>query len=338
MTSAGPVPVGPNHMRFVSGNSAMSEMTFPMRPDAYKAVDLTPSGTEISATELPSSLPYPVLALHQQHTGSRPAPPPIPPPKSSISTAVKSGSANFLATFGRRSSVKSKGSQSGSAGEGKEREARSTPRKLVSARAPPSRTGDTTPPSSSTPSRSNTLLPLIPSLPGGPRAPRPKRSSTMMIGPPRPIISAPIPITPVSTGYSETSHDVDHAESPTDMIPQPMQLTKEVPRAPDGPRAQNRLTRTPSFPGSARVSSSGNLRSVVSFRPNASPLAMQQSGSRSAVGAGTQAPESRSSQEFSRDLDKLCDILPHVPKDTLAIYLSRSEGRVSGTSLFRPLK
>lgn len=333
MTSSGPVPVGPSHTRFVSGNSAMSEMTFPIRPDAYKAIDLTPSGTEISATELPSSLPYPVLALSQQLTGNRPAVPPIPPAKSSISSAVKSGSANFLATFGRRASVKGRGSQSGSAGEGKEKEPRSTPRKLVSARGPPSRNGDTTPPSSSTPSRSNTLLPLIPTLPGGPRAPRPKRSSTMMIGPPKPIISAPIPITPgpVSTSssnaYPDSNVEIDRSDSPTDLTPQPMTLTKEVPRAPEGPRPQNRLTRTPSFPGSARISASGISRSVVSFKPSASPLATQMSGSRSAVGAGTQASSPRGSQEFSRDLDKLCDVLPHVPRDTLAIYLSRAEGR-----------
>jgi len=54
---------------------------------------------------------------------------------------------------------------------------------------------------------------------------------------------------------------------------------------------------------------------------------MQTSGSRSAVGTTTDPAQSRASEEFNRDLDKLCDVLPHVPKDTLAIYLSKADGR-----------
>lgn len=333
MTSTGPVPVGPTHLRFVSGNSAMSEMTFPMRPDAYKAIDLTPGGAEISTSEVPSTLPYPILALQQQKTGSRPAAPPIPPPKSSISSAVKSGSATFLATFGRRASVR-KGTQSATEARDREKEPKAAPRKLVSSRAPLSRPGDTTPPPP-TPNRSNTILPTAPTLPGGPRSQRPKRASTMMIGPPKPIISSPIPITqgPLSTssnnGYPEPSfsNDEDPADSPRSIPAQPMKLSKEVPRPPDGPRAQ-RISRTPSFPGSSRVPS-GNLRSIVSFKPSASPLVMQSSGSRTAVGITPEAVQSRASEEFNRDLDRLCDVLPHVPKDTLSIYLSKADGRVS---------
>jgi hypothetical protein len=334
MTSAGPVPVGPTHLRFVSGNSAMSEMTFPMRPDAYKAIDLTLGGAEIPANEVPSTLPYPILALQQQKTGSRPVMPPIPPPKSSISSAVKSGSANFLATFGRRASMRSKGTQSATEARDREKEPKATPRKLVSTRAPASRSGDTTPPPP-TPSRSNTILPTAPTLPGGPRPPRPKRASTMIIGPPKPIISSPIPIAqaPISAstsnGYPESSpNDDELADSPTNIAAQPMKLSKEVPRPPEGPRAP-RISRTPSFPGSTRISSSGNVRSTASFKPSASPLMMQTSGPKSAVGMTTEPAQSRASEEFNRDLEGLCDVLPHVPKDTLAIYLSKADGRVS---------
>lgn len=38
--------------------------------------------------------------------------------------------------------------------------------------------------------------------------------------------------------------------------------------------------------------------------------------------------QGRDSNEFTRQLDKLCDILPNANRETLAIYLDRASGQV----------
>lgn len=341
MTTEGPVAVGQNHKRFVSGSSAQSETTFPIRPDAYKAIDITPASGEFASSEVPSTIPYQSLA-RQHNTGSRPLIPPIPPAKTSIGSVV-SGSATFLATLGRKASMRTRGTQS--ATESREREPRSAPRKLVSTRSPALRSNGT-PPLPSTPVSAAPALPSAPTIPGGPRAQRPKRASTMVAAGTKPIISAPIPIPPHSRSDpipppppmapEPLTHETGPGEASWSTKPLPLNLTKDVPRAPEGPRPPSKITRTPSFPGpgSTRVSTNGNLRSTVSFRPIPSPLGMASTGSsskvtQSDVGIGARRQDRpMDSREFDRQLNKLCDVLPHVSRDTLAIYLSRADGQV----------
>lgn len=340
MTTHGPVPVGQNR-RLVSGSSAQSETTFPIRPDAYKAIDITPGGGEFTSSEVPSSLPYQALA--RQQTGSRSIIPPITPNRTGLGSVV-SGSATFLATLGRKASMRSRGSQS--ATESRDKESKSTPRKLVSTRSPAYRQNGT-PPMPSTPLSTvgalppTPVLPSAPTIPGGPRAQRPKRASTMMVPGTRPIISAPIPIPPhsnsdpipTSTPAAPTTEEPDNEDAAWLAKAVPLNLTKDVPRPPEGPRPPSKIARTPSFPGpgSTRVSANGNMRSTMSFRP----LGMNTTGgtskvTQSDVGIGMRRPErTRNSNEFDRQLNKLCDVLPHVSRDTLAVYLTRADGQVS---------
>jgi hypothetical protein len=53
------------------------------------------------------------------------------------------------------------------------------------------------------------------------------------------------------------------------------------------------------------------------------------SGTKSTVGTTSEPSQSRESEEFNRELDRLCEALYHVPRDTLAIYLSQADGRVT---------
>ncbi|PVF96334.1 hypothetical protein CPB86DRAFT_816454 [Serendipita vermifera] len=327
MTTEGPVPVGPPHSRLVSGSSATSDMTFPIRPGAHKVVDLLAGDVEMSSSEVPSTLPYPSLALRQHMTGSQIAIPPSPSTKSSISSVVKNGPASLFATLGRKASMRPKGSQS--ATETREKEPRSTPRKLVSSRSPALRANDT--PSHPTPPTMSSSLPAVgPSLPGGPRAPRPKRASTMMISAPRPIISNPIPIisAPVTAHPTSTEFDRDTDLSDFSNLPPitPYNLTT-VPRAPEGPRPLGKVTRTPSFPGSARVSSGGNLRSTASFRPSAPPSeAPKSTVGHAMTEVPSRSPPMEHTREFKQSLDMLCDIMPNVARETLAVYLAKADG------------
>lgn len=334
MSSDGPVHVGPSHTRFVSGSSAVSEMTFPMRPDAYKAIDLTPVMMDISSNEVPSTIPYPTLALRQQMTGSQVQTPTTPSSKTSLSSAVKSGPVGFLASLSRKTSVRARGSQS--ATESREKE-RSTPRKLISARSAAARsTGSNTPPSVSTPSTTVSALPALPSmtptLPGGPRPPRPKRASTMMISAPKPIISAPIPIPPLSANpmnaefpNTEFPNNSDEITYDSTFPIQPLTIPRDAPRPPEGPRALNRLSRTPSFHGSTRISSSGNVRSTASLKPAPSATSTGLSSAPSRP-PETAHSSSRGSNEFTRAIDELSVILPNVPRDVLGGYLRRANG------------
>ncbi|KAG8832911.1 hypothetical protein FRC17_000353 [Serendipita sp. 399] len=248
--------------------------------------------------------------------------------KSPTSSTSKLGPAGFLATLSRKTSMRTRGTQS--ATESREKEAKAPPRKLVSSRSLAARSngsGGGTPPSTTPATTPAPLPPVAPTLPGGPRPPRPKRASTMIISAPKPIISAPIPITPLSANpaTSTFSHNSEYPDSSPSMVAQPLSISKEPPKAPEGPRAPGpRLARTPSFPGHVRVSSSGNLRSTASFKPAPTPLSTTMTGQSNTSGASN--TRERPSLEEA-NLNMLCDVMPHVPRETLALYLRKANGQ-----------
>src|SRR5258707_2666812 len=97
------------HGRVASGASVFSDTTFPMRRDAFRAIDLTP-GAGGGPTELgdgPPRLPYPSLAVKQLQQGS------AYNFKSNTNFSnnlfpIPKKSAGFFSSLGRKASMKSK--------------------------------------------------------------------------------------------------------------------------------------------------------------------------------------------------------------------------------------
>jgi len=114
----------------MSGTSIATEMTFPMRPDAYSATNLL-SRTEESGSELiPPNLPYPSLASMRIHN---------------LSNGPRTTAKGFFASIGRRASAKRERPQV-------LQTAYRSPKDSVTAQARP------------------IILEKAPTLPGGPRA------------------------------------------------------------------------------------------------------------------------------------------------------------------------
>ncbi|KAF9008760.1 hypothetical protein BDQ17DRAFT_1348886 [Cyathus striatus] len=159
--------------RHTSRSSMISEATFPMRPDASTATDLTSrSPIDVTPPTAPPPLPYPSLALSQRSYPPRSSSSigngtPTSSLRSLASSNAGSKSGGFFASLGRKASLSSKREKSG-------------PLSSISA---PSTAGRLTKPP---PSSHNISRPLnltnIPSAPGGPRAPpgRAQRSLTLM--------------------------------------------------------------------------------------------------------------------------------------------------------------
>lgn len=319
MTSSGPIPVGPGNFRITSGQSIFSDATFPMRVDAYKAVDITPGAADLTTPDVAATLPYPMLARQMQKSQA-----PFPPPSksSSLASVVKAGSANFFSTLGRKTSMR----RAGISGTQSATEARDGPRKLVSNRTPAIRSGSISAMGISGP----ILPPLSPTIPGGPRAPRKNRASTLMLGSQKPTLpEIPLPEIPPTPMRGEVPNISTPASAPATIETAPqMSLTMSIslntiPRAPGGPRPLTsgplsaQLTRTPSFPGTSKTGD--NMRSTASYRPStAGPLSTIPYDNDAAL----------SSQEFARNLNKLCDVIPHADRATLAGYLTRANGEV----------
>jgi hypothetical protein len=123
----------------------ISEATFPSRPDAYTATDLTTKLDQLP-TNGPPPLPYPALANQRSLTS--------PPP----SRPYKAG--NFFASLGRKASISRKDRQPGTL--------------PILPLSQPARL------TKSPPARSNQ-----PTMPGGPRGPshRSMRSQTIIVSP-----------------------------------------------------------------------------------------------------------------------------------------------------------
>lgn len=336
---AGQLDIQPSaHARVASGASVFSATTFPMRPDAFRAIDLTP-GAGGGPTELgndPPPLPYPSLAMKQLQQGSSFR------FKSNanssnmlLPTAKKS--AGFFSSLGRKASARSKAAGDSSGQENRERER--VRRKLY--RAPPSGSSTSQLGHFSDIGHSSSkasLVPLAPSIVGGPRAPpgKPKRASTVLvIGPPQLIHPPPpaqYPPNMVSKPPSVDAFISAAASSSSTVAPhQPMTFqTNIVPPAPEGPRP---VTRTPSFPGHS--SSSSSLSRGYGLAPPDANV----------NGSGGKGPEKRSKLRqavsyqpprqssddgyFEKSLDKLCDTFPGLERELLAGYLRQAGGQVS---------
>ncbi|KDR83419.1 hypothetical protein GALMADRAFT_235540 [Galerina marginata CBS 339.88] len=160
--------------RQTSRSSVISEATFPIRPDASTATDLSQGAyRDITPPGLPPSLPYPSLAVNpprNQPTRSTSSVGSGTPPSSlrSLAPTPSTKGAGFFASLGRKASLTSR----------KER-------------FPPniSSPGPISPASARLTPKNNTStmnisrpinIPNSPSVPGGPRAPprRPQRSQT----------------------------------------------------------------------------------------------------------------------------------------------------------------
>ncbi|KAJ7591349.1 hypothetical protein C8J56DRAFT_825421 [Mycena floridula] len=141
--------------RHTSRSSVISEATFPSRPDASAATDL--SQQSVSDHSLPNSpppLPYPALAMNQQRAN-------LPPSAAMrlLGSGTPSKTGNFFASLGRKASI----------------------RKDRTLGAP-----NATPPTRLTKNPPTPARITNPTVPGGPRAPtnRMLRSQTIMLSSP----------------------------------------------------------------------------------------------------------------------------------------------------------
>ncbi|EPQ59374.1 hypothetical protein GLOTRDRAFT_114083 [Gloeophyllum trabeum ATCC 11539] len=170
--------------RHTSHGSQASEATFPRRPDAYLATDLSSKPTDdISPpTGPPPTLPYPSLATPRTPSSRLSTIPSSPAsPRSLPSSLSKAPGAAFFSSIGRKTSVR------------KERGLGPSGRLLM--KAPPN-----TPPAPRPVQIQN-----APSVPGGPRAPpgRMQRSQTLGLSPGSSTDSSQSP--PTSLNWREST-------------------------------------------------------------------------------------------------------------------------------------
>jgi len=166
--------------RNISESSTGSEVTFPRRPDAYLATDLsTPPSGDSSPPNAPPPLPYPALAA-APHSGANRASTMMTSSSTSSGRSLTSPTsytkspASFFTSLGRKTSLK------------KDKGAASTAPVIgrVLSRSPPR----------SEPAPRPVVIPSAPSVPGGPRAPphRMQRSQTIVVSPQSPS-NTPVP-------------------------------------------------------------------------------------------------------------------------------------------------
>lgn len=174
LSSEGPVVPStfapPVERRHVSQSSADSGVTFPRRPDAYSATDLSSRAAgDGSPPNAPPPLPYPALAAAPRNGPSRAST--IIATSSSSSSSTKSPG-GFFSALGRKTSLKKEHGLN----------APSSPVRNFLTKSPPKVEPTPRPPS---------IVPVTPSIPGGPRAPsnRVQRSQTIILTPQPPQAS-----------------------------------------------------------------------------------------------------------------------------------------------------
>ncbi|KAI0773824.1 hypothetical protein C8Q74DRAFT_1368373 [Fomes fomentarius] len=165
-----------NSTRHVSHGSMASEMTFPIRADAYTATDLSTRPSDPPPTTAPPAiLPYPALAQVQLQRPAARSSTLILSPTKSLQIPLpgsKSSGTGFFASLGRKTSIrKDKGSLLS-------HPTSSTTKVLTKQRPIPIATTQSLPPKT-------TPTPATPSIPGGPRAApgHIKRAQTYSVGP-----------------------------------------------------------------------------------------------------------------------------------------------------------
>jgi len=244
--------------RHTSKASISSEMTFPLRPDAYIATDLSQRDIDTvpSPNVPPPALPYPALAgvtstanvrhstttIGSQLTHAAP-----------LSAAASKATGGFFSTLGRNSSTR------------KDSLIRPATTQSTGARLTKQ------PPTTTAPNPRPVQITNAPSVPGGPRAlpNRVQRSRTLMLTSSSSSSSSP------PAGSENTAAAGASSSRP-------------------GIRRRSNTLRRPSFFG------------------------------RSTAGPSPPEVEISPSPEFSRQVERLADLLPHADKDVLAGYLRRA--------------
>ncbi|KAJ3977532.1 hypothetical protein EV361DRAFT_863793 [Lentinula raphanica] len=281
----------PRQISGSSHTSVITEATFPRRPDASAATDLSVTFKDALSMSPPSGpppLPYPSLVSTNQKLRSNTSvgstsgsESPAKGYKSLIPGSTSKTGA-FFASLGRKASVSRKDKGLGSSGLGQP--SSSSPARLT--KQPQKHTSQ------------NSHPPVVvttgpPSVPGGPRAPpnRMLRSQTIMVSP-MPSDSS----SSSSTGRTNVMarrpslYNIPSADSVHHSVPSSNGHTGKL-NVKGGPRAQ-------------------------SSSPSKPPT-------RALYGSST-PPEISWDPEFRRQVDKLSDLLPHADRAVLAGYLRRS--------------
>ncbi|KAJ3795181.1 hypothetical protein GGU11DRAFT_245774 [Lentinula aff. detonsa] len=274
-----------------SYTSITTEATFPRRPDASAATDLSMTfkdALSMSPPTGPPTLPYPSLASANQKYPGRSnssvgsisgSDSPAKGYKSLMPLASTSKTGAFFASLGRKASVSRKDKGLGAAGQG-----------LASSSARLNKQSHKHISQNSHPPV--TVTAGLPSIPGGPRAPpnRMLRSQTIMISPmPSDSSSSSSAGRANAMGRRPSLFNIPSADSVHHTTSHSGHLSNPTVRG--GPRSQ-------------------------SSSPSKQP-------SKALYGSPT-PPESSWDPEFRHQVDKLSDLMPHADRTVLAGYLRRS--------------
>ncbi|PIL36722.1 hypothetical protein GSI_00411 [Ganoderma sinense ZZ0214-1] len=281
-----PVEFGgmPPGMRHGAQGSLASDMTFPIRSDAYTATDLSTRPTDTLPSSPPAILPYPSLAQVQLQRAPARSSTLILSPTKTLQIPLpgtKGSGTGFFASLGRKTSIRK---EKGSLLSGPQ-----SPTKVLSKHRPQAIASSFSQP---TPARPPVQL-APPSIPGGPRAAPGyiKRAKTYSVGPGVPSVS-PTPSPPRVT-----------PSPPQTAIPQ---LSVPTSNNNGSKRQSIVMARRPSIFGRSRQGHTSvtpaNTNHVHSAHPGVT----------------------HADPNFERQVNKLADLLPNADRSVLAGYLRRA--------------
>ncbi|VDC06282.1 unnamed protein product [Peniophora sp. CBMAI 1063] len=271
--------------RQVSRASISSEATFPIRPDAWTATDLTtrPSDT---VTAAPPPLPYPALAAATASTppvtnnrlsfvplsgGSAPRSLPIHAGRSGPAS-IQGHGGGFFASLGRNHSLRK---EERTLLPPPQQQQQREPARLIKAPPKPIQVQST------------------PTVPGGPRAAPHRMSRSQTLNLPPPVSSNGHTSAPESAPLSKTSNPQPQMRRRSNTLKRPSLF--------GGTRDRDRAS------GSGGPSPQRSQSSGLNHNPSPSP-------ERDPVLAA----------DFQAQVDKLADIIPHADREVLAGYLKRA--------------
>ncbi|KAG8852381.1 hypothetical protein FRB96_008727 [Tulasnella sp. 330] len=332
-------------MRNASHGSEASEMTFPKRPDAYVATDLRSragAGESPPGKGPPPNIPYPGLVVAQQQQqqqqqqtaglgiktsnsvrGAGTSTGPMSPTRSgSLTSPIKSG--GFFATIGRKASMRSKNKP---ALEDLSKKGISSGMGMMTSR----------PSQVNMPSSQPKMVTSKPSLIGGPRPPRPAAVGSPRGAPSDSIASGQVALT---SGSTESVVVIERrsidSRNGAERSPGGTSVATSSAWSGDAPRTSMSATAESGY--STQVerdrydtdvgmeSDVGHLPSFASYQ-NHNTNSAQKLISKSSLSYRTlTSPNLSTAAAFNANLDKVQDVLPHVDKDILALYLKRANG------------